>query len=513
VVVTSVHDDCPGHDASLRLPDACVGETTSGAATFCFAPDCLGGGVVLAFDPPPAPFSVTAIHVEGLLGSHPAVFPQLLLPGDQIVADITVAIPPSGAVSGRYAWALSTEEDREDDACESDVEAAAPVCAGGTPGDACGEVCVAGTCAPVTPGGACDDGDPCTVGDQCVDGVCRPGPRLECPSNACFVGTCVAGACGSVPVDCDDRNPCTVDTCDLVSGCVHTVSTAPCDDGDACTTGDRCDGGVCRGTPVVCGSDECTLGSCRPDDPAADARGCVAVAVGEGEACSDDGVACTDDVCTGGVCLHVPIDARCGDAGGCSAAACAPDREDHDPRGCALVEGSADTASCGDDGDPCTVDACAAGSCTHTPVADAATCAPVRPVFQKTLGLAVLARSVMGGMDSPSAHLHLEHAAEELDAAGAVLAGKADAGAAAAAPGFAPSVAQQRARVAFTRVLHTPAEVRSFLAVLAEAQARAELEAATTRALRRRGRLLLRGTKTLKGDLRRLQRVSQTFAR
>jgi hypothetical protein len=119
----------------------------------------------------------------------------------------------------------------------------------------------------------------------------------------------------------------------------------------------------------------------------------------------------------------------------------------------------------------------------------------------------------MGGMDSPSAHLHLEHAAEELDAAGAVLAGKADAGAAAAAPGFAPSVAQQRARVAFTRVLHTPAEVRSFLAVLAEAQARAELEATTTRALRRRGRLLLRGTKTLKGDLRRLQRVSQTFAR
>jgi hypothetical protein len=78
--------------------------------------------------------------------------------------------------------------------------------------------------------------------------------------------------------------------------------------------------------------------------------------------------------------------------------------------------------------------------------------------------------------------------------------------------GLAPSVAQ-RARIAFTRVLHTPAKVRSFLTVLAEAQARSELGPATTRTLRRRGRLLLRGTKTLKGDLRRLQRVSQTFAR
>jgi hypothetical protein len=154
-----------------------------------------------------------------------------------------------------------------------------------------------------------------------------------------------------------------------------------------------------------------------------------------------------------------------------------------------------------------------AGACTHTPVADAATCAPVRPIFQKTVGLAGLARSVMGAMDSAPADLHLERAAEELDAAGAALAGKADGGTAPVGTGLMQSVAQQRARIAFTRVLHTPAEVRSFLTVLAAAQARSELGPATTRALRRRGRLLLRGTKTLKGDLRRLQRVSQMFAR
>jgi len=56
VVASSVRADCPGHDSALRLPDACVGETTSGAATFCFPPQCSGGGVVLAFDPPAAPF-------------------------------------------------------------------------------------------------------------------------------------------------------------------------------------------------------------------------------------------------------------------------------------------------------------------------------------------------------------------------------------------------------------------------------------------------------------------------
>src|SRR5205085_9448795 len=124
--------------------------------------------------------------------------------------------------------------------------------------------------------------------------------------------------------------------------------------------------GACRSQAgeARCGGDECTIGTCRPDDAAADARGCVAVAVGEGEACSDDGVACTDDVCTGGVCLHVPVDTRCGDAGACSAAVCAPERADHDARGCA-VDDDAVAGTCGDDGDPCTADVCAAGACMH----------------------------------------------------------------------------------------------------------------------------------------------------
>ena len=32
-------------------------------------------------------------------------------------------------------------------------------------------------------------------------------------------------------MDCDDHDPCTVDTCDQILGCVHTPNLLPCDDG------------------------------------------------------------------------------------------------------------------------------------------------------------------------------------------------------------------------------------------------------------------------------------------
>lgn len=48
----------------------------------------------------------------------------------------------------------------------------------------------------------------------------------DCPSTVCSVGKCENGACDSDPVDCDDNNPCTVDSCDPNSTtgdpCVHT---------------------------------------------------------------------------------------------------------------------------------------------------------------------------------------------------------------------------------------------------------------------------------------------------
>ena len=79
----------------------------------------------------------------------------------------------------------------------------------------------------VPDGRSCDDGDPCTGYDECVDGECTP---------------------GEVGAMCDDDNPCTQDTC---SGgdCGHEVllGTA-CDDGDPDTANDTCDHtGACVG--------------------------------------------------------------------------------------------------------------------------------------------------------------------------------------------------------------------------------------------------------------------------
>jgi hypothetical protein len=56
----------------------------------------------------------------------------------------------------------------------------------------------------------------------------------------------------SVPLTCDDNNPCTDDSCDPVSGCVHTpLDGVPCDDGNLCTSGETCHSGTC--TPSVSG--------------------------------------------------------------------------------------------------------------------------------------------------------------------------------------------------------------------------------------------------------------------
>jgi hypothetical protein len=53
----------------------------------------------------------------------------------------------------------------------------------------------------------------------------------------------------------------------------------------------------------------------------------------------------------------------------------------------------------------------------------------------------------------------------------------------------------------------------NFLQILALARTRATLGQDAAHELRRRGRLLLRGTKTLKGDLKRLRKVTAAPAR
>jgi hypothetical protein len=187
----------------------------------------------------------------------------------------------------------------DEDACTQTDTYQAGVCTGANPvvcaaPDQCHQagVCngATGTCdyAPVADGTPCDDGDKCTVGDTCVAGTCTPGPATRCAaSDQCHnVGTCnpATGVCS---------NPAKPD------------GTA-CNDGNACTQTDTCQGGVCVGrNPVVCAaSDQCHVaGAC---DPATGM--CSNPEATDGTACNDGNLCTSGDHCVHGACTGTPVD-------------------------------------------------------------------------------------------------------------------------------------------------------------------------------------------------------------
>ncbi|MBZ5637409.1 MAG: Ig-like domain-containing protein [Acidobacteriia bacterium] len=142
---------------------------------------------------------------------------------------------------------------------------------------ACGVNCV-----PVD----CDDGDPCTQ-DSCSAGVCAHSPIVCVASDPCHL----AGVCNPETGVCS--NPAKADG-------------SACDDGNACTRRDGCQSGVCTGAdPVVCRAlDPChDVGIC---DPAT--RVCSNPAKADGAACDDRNACTANDVCTGGTCGGTPGD-------------------------------------------------------------------------------------------------------------------------------------------------------------------------------------------------------------
>ncbi|HEX2873920.1 MAG TPA: MYXO-CTERM sorting domain-containing protein [Polyangiaceae bacterium] len=188
---------------------------------------------------------------------------------------------------------------------------------------------------------ACNDSDPCTVGDKC-DGA----------------GKCVSGAAQK----CDDGNPCTADTCTKGVGCTAVAANenATCDDGNDCSTGDKCVAGKCKSSGgKTCADDTnpCTVATC---DPANQVCG----------QSNDDSLKCQVDKCheitqcANGVCpTGAPID--CADTNPCTKDACDP------ATGC--THEPDDTATCTDT-DLCTEStSCKAGKC----VGVATVCEPV----------------------------------------------------------------------------------------------------------------------------------------
>ena len=260
-----------------------------------------------------------------------------------------------------------------------------------------GNPCTADTCDPQTGchnellnGTTCDDGDVCTDGDQCVAGACVTGAVAHScdDANACTADSChpIAGClhktlennicCKGGQNHCEDGNPCTTDVCDPeTGGCTYVNNAAPCDDGDACTSGDVCADAAClSGGPTDCDDkNDCTVDTC--DSYA----GCLHTAVPG--ACDDHDLCTTGDVCAGGKCVG---EAKyCDDGEICTANQCNPATGEcffppnaapcDDASICTLNDHCANGACTGtplpcDDGDPCTTDSCnKAVGCLHAP--------------------------------------------------------------------------------------------------------------------------------------------------
>lgn len=94
--------------------------------------------------------------------------------------------------------------------------------------------CPDGRCVYVDADGlGCDDGDLCTVGDTCAQGLCEPGPPLDCSGldEACGAGVCQDGACVVTPAnegqDCDDGLVCTLFSECEAGACVDVLAPPP----------------------------------------------------------------------------------------------------------------------------------------------------------------------------------------------------------------------------------------------------------------------------------------------
>jgi len=210
----------------------------------------------------------------------------------------------------------------------------------------------------------CKTDAPC-VNVSCVDGLCMDQ----------VIGWCCDGS-----VSCDDQDPCTLDKCHPMFGCMHLALPGCCiEDGD-CSGGDQC------WTPV-CTQGSCQLewepGCCVQNSDCGQTEACRSPLCVDGQ-CTDiiqpnccgsdsdcvDADPCTVDSCRtqDGTCVHIPEldcctnDLMCADPSLCTIDSCFGDAGT-----CAHLSlaGCCSSVSDCDDGNPCTDDSCeeATGLC------------------------------------------------------------------------------------------------------------------------------------------------------
>ena len=226
----------------------------------------------------------------------------------------------------------------------------------------------------------CLGADPCAIGTCGAQGVCAVSPAPDGPAPKQVAGDCKTAICqgGTTllevdPDDTDDHQPCTLDACPQSGGASHE----PLDDGSPCELGaaeGTCSGGVCTiacsessecddGQPCTVDSCDLELGACayEPNHGAlvddTSPTDCVHLVCNESTPVSapddsevpDDANVCTADECASGRQVHTPL------AGApCSAGVC-------DDRG--LCVGCDVPADCDGVDDACKQRTCKAGVC------------------------------------------------------------------------------------------------------------------------------------------------------
>lgn len=186
---------------------------------------------------------------------------------------------------------------------------------------------------PLKPDGTpCNDADPCTFGETCLQGACSGTPYT----------------CSGTPGICQTSVTCAGD-----GGCagVPAPDGTLCSDGNLCTHSDGCRAGACTGTTYVCAPNICaSASSCDGDG------GCITTAQNEGAACDDANLCSVVDVCVMGTCAGSPY-------------TCPPPRPCDEQVACTgdggcLVMPKANGAAC-DDGEVCTAnDTCTNDVCS-----------------------------------------------------------------------------------------------------------------------------------------------------
>ncbi len=209
--------------------------------------------------------------------------------------------------------------------------------------------CVAGQCVAQDAAGACDDGNACTLNDQCAGGECVAGAVETC-TNQAAPPNCQKWACNpnvgcelqnlTDNTDCNDGLFCTVDDKCVNGSCQgggdkSCTSTDPCqtpwcdEAGDKCDTQQKATGAQCNGmSPSVCLDNfQCTAsGECKAtelDDCSEVTNPCKVKTCDDTTGCVESGLPnvtngtkCgTKKACSNGNCASV----ECNDASDCSA--------------------------------------------------------------------------------------------------------------------------------------------------------------------------------------------------